>query len=145
MTSAAPTHRVADPATSGLPIGAGLVLMLGSILPWFHVLAIGGDGDISGLQTDGSTTIVLGLLSAVLGVIVKVAKARIWVVIVGTVSSVLALAIVISKLVDLFGLEDEIDLGIEYGIWVALVAAALCVFAAARCLRRLVPVDEAHD
>lgn len=136
--------RLAARSTGGMPIGFGLLLMLGSVLPWLQVPGFGGADAISGLETDGSTTVFLGLLVAILGGIVKAVRARLWMLIVGVVLSALALAIVVAKLVDLFGITSRTDIEINFGIWVALLAAAGCVVAVARCLRNVENQDEAR-
>ena len=117
----------------GIFIGAGVLLALGSLLPWATVSMGLFSASKNGTAGDGKLTLVLAVLLVAFGIFVlQRALSRGW-AIAGGVLSVVSLGIVIFEMFDLptpthagsgsFQININVEIGI--GLWLCLIASLM--------------------
>jgi hypothetical protein len=118
-------------ALGGAFIGSGVLLALGSLLPWATVSMGLFSASKNGTSGDGIITLILAVPLVLFGVfLVQRVMSRGWTIAAGVIS-VVALALVIFEMFDLptpshagsgsFQINVNVEIGI--GLWLCLIAA----------------------
>jgi hypothetical protein len=137
--TAAPQHaplarRTVDAATL-LELAGSLVVCVGSLMAWATVTIFGLQVTKSGTDGDGSITLVVGLIMAILALVGLLSGRRLGIPVL--IGALLALAVALYDILDIqsragtFGGSDvAVDVSVGPGLWVTAVGAALAAGAA---------------
>lgn len=130
---------VSDPTTGWLMLAGGVLAIIGSLSPW--VTAQAGPLQISanGTAGDGVLTLICALPVVVAGVVIGVRQGRLWAGIVGMVFASLIALIALVDVANIstrFGQDFYIDVTVQFGLWLTVIAGALSAAAAIAALVR---------
>jgi len=114
-------------------VAGGVLMVLGSFLPWATVDGVLGNQSVSGMEGDGVITLVLGLVAAALGVVAVIRGGGIGkgigILLVAALAGII-LAIDWTQIEDLAGdsiFEDVISFNTGIGMYTIAVAVALAL------------------
>ena len=138
--------RVSPLWTGAVMAGAGLVVVLGSVMTWAKLVLGGVTADtVAGTDghRDGKITIVFGAILVALGIVILVRQGRLWAGIVGTVIAAFCALTALADIGDISDRSDQLEpygqLDVGAGLVLVLLAAvaALVGSIVAICVRRV--------
>jgi hypothetical protein len=111
----------------GLVIGAGALLILGSLLPWATVSSRFGSISVDGTSGDGKITLILGVVALAMGVVLLQRKISTgWLVGTGVVF-LAALGITIKDASDVSSVPNPVaelvGVHVGFGLWLGMIAS----------------------
>ncbi len=122
----------------GIVIGAGVLVVLGSLLPWATVSSGIGSLSVDGTSGDGKLTLILGVIALVMGVVLLQRGAGVgWLVGTGVVFLV-TLGVSIKDASDISSFGDQVTalvgVHVGFGLWLCILGSIAGVVATALLL-----------
>jgi hypothetical protein len=123
-------------------LGAGALMLVGSVSPWATVQIFGGIA-VNGTDGDGVLTLVFAIVIAMMGVLIGVGHGRLWTSIVALIFAGLAALTAVVDIVDISRVYDgnahvgSDAISVGFGLWLVAVAAGIgVVFSVLAMVRR---------
>ncbi len=104
-------------------IGAGVVLGLGSLLPWATATTVLGNFSKNGTSGDGVLTLICAGLVVVLGIVMLRQYLAVGWIVGGAIVSAVALGIAVYDAIDLPVGNQYASVSVGFGLWLCIIAA----------------------
>jgi hypothetical protein len=135
-------RRTSIPWSGWVLLGAGALMLVGSVSPWATVDILGGIA-VNGTDGDGVFTLVFAIVIAMMGVLIGVGNGRLWTSVVALIFAGLA---AFTAVVDIGNISSVYDghadvssdaISVGFGLWLVAVAAGIgVVFSVLAMVRR---------